>query len=113
MLYPCPSDGSILTRVATLAVDDLEAGGAPAVVTGQLVDTHADEVGDEEALGDVGDQLVRRSGAGREMQIARPGRGRRRHAALGVPGGLERQLARGGGIEEPGLEHAVLDHREA
>ena len=37
------------------------------------------------------------------------GRGHRRNAAAGVAGGLQTEFARGGAVEEPGLEHAVLD----
>src|SRR5262249_44085602 len=80
--------------VAALAVLDPESGRAAAVVSGHLVDAHPDEIGDVEALGDVRHQCFRRVAAGREMQIARSGRGRRGYAALGVAGAGKAELTR-------------------
>src|SRR5262249_9629996 len=65
-------DGDLADGVAALAVLDPEAGGAAAVVAGHPIDAHADEIGDVEALGDVGDQGVWRHVAGGEVQVARP-----------------------------------------
>ena len=47
------------------------------------------------------------------MQVARPWRRRRRHAALRVPSGCRSELARGRRIEQPGCEDAVLHHGQA
>src|SRR5215470_10411351 len=44
-------DGHFAHGIAALAVLDPEAGGAAAVIAGDLVDAHADEIGDIEALG--------------------------------------------------------------
>src|SRR5262249_52385830 len=88
-------DGHLAHRISALAVLDPEAGGAAAVVAGHLVDAHADQLGDIEAVRDVGDQFVGRLRAGFEMQVGGRRRRRRRHAALGVAGGLEPKLARG------------------
>src|SRR5262249_33105092 len=71
-------DGHLAHRITALAVLDPEARGAAAVIAGHRIDAHADEVGDVEALSNVRDQRLGRVGAGRQMQVARPGRWRRR-----------------------------------
>src|SRR6201993_703082 len=95
--------------VAALAVFDPESGSAAAVVAGHLIDADPDEIGDIEALGDVGHQSLRRVAAGGEMQVARAGRGRRGYPALGVAGAGKTEIARGRGVQDPRREHAVLD----
>src|SRR6478672_3171195 len=70
------------------AVFDPESGSATAVVAGHLIDADPDEIGDIEALGDVGHQSLRRVGAGKT------------------------ELARGRGVQDPRREHAVLDNGE-
>src|SRR5579872_1736051 len=79
-------------RIGARAVLDPEPGSAAAVIAGDLIDAHADQVGDIEAVLDVGDELLRAQRAGREMQVARPGRRRRGDAALGMAGGLEAEF---------------------
>src|ERR1700745_2022399 len=98
--------------IAALAVFDPETGSAAAVVAGHLIDADPDEIGDVEALGDVGHQALRRVAAGGEMQIARAGRGRRGYPGLGVGGAGNTALARGRGVQDPRREHAVLDDGE-
>src|SRR4051794_26724457 len=53
-------DRHLAHRIGDLAVLDPEAGGAAAVVAGDTVYAGADQVGDVEALLDVGDQFRRR-----------------------------------------------------
>ena len=50
--------------------------------------------------------------AGLEMQIGRPGRRRRGDAALRVAGRGQAEFARGGAIEDPGAQAAVVDQRQ-
>src|SRR6516164_4222216 len=106
------SDRHFAHGVAALAVFDPESGSAAAVVAGHLIDADPDEIGNVEALGDVGHQCLRRVVAGGEMQVARAGRGRRGYPALGVSGAGKTELARGRGIQEPRRERAVLDDGE-
>src|SRR5262249_47040791 len=68
-----------------------------------------DQVGDVEAILDIGDQLVGRLRARCEIEVTRPRRGHRRYAAMRVRSGLQAKLARGRAIKEPTLEHAVFD----
>src|SRR5262245_31135891 len=80
-------DGHLADGVAAFSVLDPEAAGTAAVVAGHVIDADADEVGEVETLGDIRHQRLRRIATRREMQVARPRGRRRRHAALGVPGG--------------------------
>ena len=106
-------DGDLAHRIGALAVLDPEAGGAAAVVAGHHVDAHADQVGDVEAVGDVGDQLLgARACPASRCRLVGARRRRRGHAALGVAGGDEAELARGRAVEQPGAQHAVLDQRQ-
>src|SRR5262249_23638465 len=57
-------DRPLADRVAALAVLDPEAAGAAAVVAGHVIDAHADQVGDVEALGDIRHQRLRRIATG-------------------------------------------------
>src|SRR5579872_924144 len=105
-------NGYLAYRIGDLAVLDPEAGRAAAVVTSDTVDAGTDQVGDVEALLDVAHQLGWRQLAGLEVQVVRTGRGRRGHTAMGVAGGLEPELARGRGIEQPRGQHTLIDDRE-
>src|SRR5216684_2295263 len=55
--------------IAALAVLDPEARRAATVVAGHLIDPHADQTGDLEALCDILDQGLGRLAAGHEMQV--------------------------------------------
>src|SRR5580692_5796621 len=90
-----PGDGDFAHRKSERAVLDPKSGGAAAIVAGHQVDAHADQVGDIETVGDLGDQFVAAFASGGEMQVARSGRRRRRHAAIGVAGGGKTELATG------------------
>src|SRR3954465_7984394 len=98
--------------ISEFAVLDPEAGGAATVIAGDAVDTRADQIGDVETLLDVGDQLGRRRRAGFKVQIIRPRRRRGGDAAMGVAGGGETELTRGGAIERPRRQHAFVDQRD-
>ena len=107
-----PGDGDFADRVSALAVLDPEAGSAAAVIAGHHAGAAADQVGDIEAILDVGDQFVRRGGARLEVQIGCAGRRRRRYAALSMTGGGQAEFARGAAVEQPGHQHAVIDQSE-
>src|SRR5580704_3862157 len=104
-----PGDGDFAHRICEYAVLDPKPRGAAAIVAGHQIDSDADQIGDIETVGDVGDQRVGAFAAGGEMQVARSGRGRRRHATIGMAGGGKPELATGRTIEEPGFEHAAFD----
>src|SRR5215470_7625246 len=104
-------DRHLAHRIGERAILDPESRGAAAVVSGHQIDPHTDEVGHVEALGDIGDQLVRRSIAGLEMEVRGAGRWRRGYAALGMAGGGKIKLARGCRIEEPGGQHTLVHDR--
>src|SRR5262245_23685233 len=53
-------DGHLADGIGELAVLDPESGSAAAVVAGDAVDAGTDQVGDVEALLDVGDEIIRR-----------------------------------------------------
>src|ERR1700676_4244008 len=53
-----------------------------------------------------------RSRAGFQMQIIRPGRWRGRNAAVGVAGRDQPEFARGGAVQQPRRQHALIDDRE-
>src|SRR5262249_45834426 len=61
-------DRDLAHRVAAAALLDPEPGGAAAVVAGDRIDAHADQLGYVEAFVDVGDQLIGRARAGFEMK---------------------------------------------
>src|ERR1700692_1197452 len=105
-----PGDGDFTHWKSKLAVLDPKPRGAAAIVAGHQIDADADQVGDIETVRDLGNQLVAALAAGGEMQVARPGRGRRRHAAIGVAGGGKTELATGRAVEDPGFQDAALDH---
>src|SRR6202023_3602244 len=84
-----PGDGDFAHRISEHAILDPKPRGAAAIVAGYQIDADADQVGDIKTVGDLGDQRVGAFGACGEMQVARSGRGRRRHAAIGVAGGLQ------------------------
>src|SRR5580692_351182 len=105
-----PGDGDFTHRISEHAVLDPKTRGAAAIVAGHQIDTDADQVGDIKTIGDFGDQRVGAFAAGDEVQVARPGRGRRRHAAIGVAGGGKPELSPGRAVEEPGFQHAAFDH---
>src|SRR5580658_1198172 len=71
-----PRDGDFTHRISELAVLDPKSGGAAAIVAGHQIDADADQIGDKESVCDLGDQFAGALGAGGEMQVARPGRGR-------------------------------------
>src|ERR1700710_1143164 len=102
-------DRHLAHRIGNGAVLDPETGGAAAIVAGHAVDAGADQGGDVKSLLDIGDQLGRRGLAGFEMQIIRPGRRRRRYAAMGVTGRDQSQFARGRAIKQPRGQHALID----
>src|SRR5882672_7011228 len=101
-------DRDFTHRIGAATILDPEPRCATAVVAGHRVHAHADQLGDVEAIGDVGDQLIGATRSRLDMQVGRSGRRRRGHAALSVPGGREIELARCGAVEEPGLEHAIV-----
>src|SRR5262245_21207211 len=106
-------DRDLAHRIGELAVLDPEAGGAAAVIAGHQVDAHANEIGDIKAFLDVSDQRIRRDAARLEVKIGRARSGRRRYAALRMSGRALAKLARGGAVEQPGLELAIVHDREA
>ncbi len=59
MSLRCPGDRDLAHRIGEFAVLDPQARRAAAVVAGDEVGAHADQVGDVEAVRDVGDQLLR------------------------------------------------------
>ena len=63
-------------RIAAAAILDPEARRAAAVVAGHRVHARADQLGDVEAIGDVGDQLIGAARSRLNMQVGRPGRRR-------------------------------------
>src|SRR3954469_11764518 len=101
-------DGHLADGIGDLAVLDPEAGGAAAVVAGDAVDAGTDQVGDVKTLLDVGNQLPRRHAARLEVQVVGAGRRRGRHAAVGVAGGGHAEFARGGAVEQPRSQHALI-----
>src|SRR6188508_2296535 len=52
-------DGDLAHRISAFSVFDPEAGGAAAVIAGDHVGARADQVGDVESVGNIGDQRVR------------------------------------------------------
>src|SRR5689334_3688126 len=62
-------------RIAALATHDPKSGCATAIISRNEIDAAADEIGDIEALLDIGNQRLRRIRAGRKMQIAGRGPG--------------------------------------
>src|SRR5258708_4833844 len=105
-------DRHLAHRIGDLAVLDPEAGCAATVVAGYAIDAGADQVGDVEPLLDVRDQFGRCRLAGLEVEIIRSGRGRRRYAAMGVAGGDQPEFARGGAVQQPRRQHALIDNGE-
>ena len=75
-----PAMVTSLTGNVELAVLDPQPGRAAAVVAGDEIGAHADQVGDVEAVLDRGDQLLRARAPGCEMQV-----GRRRATATTTP----------------------------
>src|SRR5271170_3346582 len=92
-------DRDLADRESALAVLDPESGGAAAIVAGHQIDPHADQVGDEKAVLDLGDQRVGALGSRRQMKVARA---RRRHhggGALRMACGLQAELTRRSTVE--------------
>src|SRR5581483_1730280 len=89
-----------------------EAGSATAVIAGDEIGAHSDEISDVETLFDIGDEFFNRRLAWLQMQIARARRRRRRNAALSVSGRLLAKLAGRGTVQKPGGEHAIVDNVE-
>ena len=81
------------TGKAICAILDPEAGGAAAVIAGHAIDAHAHQLGDIEALADVGDQLCRRKLARFQIEIGGGRRGRPAGAARGMAGGRQARAA--------------------
>src|SRR5208282_5053160 len=104
-----PGNRDLADRIGTLTVLDPESRHTATVVSRHQVDPHPDHVGDVKTVGNVGDELLRALPAGGGMKIARAGRGGRGNAALRMTGGCKIELARGGAIEQPGREYAVVD----
>src|SRR4029077_18958735 len=94
-------DRHLAHGVGDLAVLDPEAGGAAAVVTRHAVDAGADEVGDIEALANVGDQFGRRVFTGFKMKIIGAWRRRGGYATVGVTGRDHSELGGGCKIQQP------------
>ena len=106
-------DRDLAHRIGHLTVLDPKTRGAAAIIAGYQTDAHADEVGDEKAVGNIAEQLLGRLRAGPQMQIGWPGRRRRRHSAVRMAGRLQIEFARRRAIEQPGLQDAVIDNFEA
>ena len=68
-------DRDLADRKGELATLDPEAGGAAAVVAGDDVGAHADQVGDIEPVLDVGDQLVGADVPASRCRLVAPGEG--------------------------------------
>src|SRR5262245_49031502 len=102
-------DGHFAHRVCDLPVLDPKARCAAAVVAGDAVDAHTDQLVDIEALGDIGDELVRRQLARHEIEVAGRWRWRSAGAARGMAGRREPELPRRCAVQEPRLEDAVFD----
>ena len=73
----------------------------------------SDQIGEWTDNSGSGDQFGGTPRPGREIKIAGAWGGHRRDAAMRMAGGLQLKLARGRAIEQPGLQHAVLDQRHA
>ena len=65
-------DGNLFDRRGEFPPIDDEAGGAPAIIAGNGVDTLADQPGDVEAMIDLADQLPRTLPARSQMNVGRP-----------------------------------------
>ena len=81
------------TGSADHAVADDEARGAAAIIAGHAVDALPDQLGDEQAELDVGDQILGQQRAGRHIEVARPRPRRPADAAHGMAGRREAKLA--------------------
>ncbi len=102
-------DGELGDRGGDLAVLDQEARRAAAVIAGHAVDAHADQLGDEHAALDVGDQRLGQDDAGAHMHVAGRDAGAAPAAARCMAGRLQPELPGRGAVEQPGFEHAVRD----
>src|SRR5690606_1577104 len=105
--------GHLADRPGDLAVLDPEPGGAAALVAGDEVRTHTHQVGHVAAGGDVGNEILRAHGAGREVEVARRRRRRPADPARCMPGRLQAELARRAAIEQPGGEPPVAYYLHA
>ena len=103
-----PATVNSANRSGDLAIADGEARRTAAVVPGNPVDAHADQLGHVDAVGDVGDQLRPADRACGEVDVA--GRDSRwaAGAARGVPGRRCIQLPRGGAVHQPAGDAATL-----
>src|SRR5262245_43398322 len=83
-VFQIAGHGDLAHRMGKGAVFDPEAGCAPAVVAGDAVDAHADEVGDIEPLAEAGDHGLGAARTRLEVEIRCRGRGRAAGAAYGM-----------------------------
>src|SRR5262249_20148076 len=88
-------NGDLAYRKGHRAVFDPEAGGAAAVIAGDTVHPHADELGDEEAAAHGTHQCLRAAPPRRQRDIRWLGGGRAGCPAAGMTGAGKAKLAGG------------------
>src|SRR5262245_6067084 len=104
-------NGDLAHRIGDGAVLDPEAGGAAAVIAGDAVDAHADELGHQKPAPHVAEQRLGAAAGGRESDIGRLRRGRSGGAAAGMAGAGQAELAGGMLVEQPADEAALGNDR--
>ncbi len=102
-------DGAFVHRPHDLAVLDPEAAGAAGIVAGGRIDRGADQRGHQQSGAHLGEKRRARHSALRQREVPRGRARRRRGAAHRVAGAGQPELPRGGEIERPAGQHAVLD----
>ena len=100
------SDRHFAHRVGKLAILDPETGRAAAIVAGDQIDARADQVGDVEAIGNVGDEFLR----ARRRRLHQQALGTATRESPRTKGLQEaRQRARGARILSPSMSKANKD----
>src|SRR3546814_8081274 len=97
---------------AKLAIFDEKARRPPAVISGDRIDTVADQLGHIEALSDARHQLLWRKVARLHVEIGGPRARRAADAPAGVSGGPLAKLSGRCRIQQPAGQHAVVSSEE-
>src|SRR4029077_18086261 len=88
-------DGYLANGIGTFAILDPEPRCTTTVVARHHVRAHADQIGDVKTVGNIRNKFLRAELTRLQMEIAGPGRSRRRAATLCIAGGNEAKLAGG------------------
>ncbi len=88
------------TGSASAPFADHEPGRTPRIVARDAVHAHADHLGDEQTLGNIGHEVFWRECAGGEIEITDP---------PGIAGGFQPQLVGAARVQNPTGQHTILD----